>query len=211
MIFQNRQEAGIKLAGALKSYARATDTVVLGLPRGGVAIAYEIAHSLRLPLDVFLVRKLGVPGQEELAFGAISQTGEAVYNEGILALCQISQKTIEKIIDEQQALIKQRLGLYRGYRAGIDLNQKTIILADDGIATGATLNAAIKGLKASCKLKKIIVAVPVAAKTSYYQFKKQVEEIICLHIPEYLSSIGQFYMNFDQITDEEVQQFLEKT
>lgn len=210
MIFQDRQEAGIKLAGALDSYAQAADTVVLGLPRGGVVIAYEIARLLHLPLDVFLVRKLGVPGQEELAFGAISEAGGVVYNEGILAHCQISQITIEKIIRKQQILIKKRLELYRNYRAGMNLNQKTLILADDGIATGATLNAAIKGLKASCQPKKIIIAVPVAAKSNYDQFKQQVDKIICLHSADYLSSIGQFYINFSQVTDAQVQQFLEK-
>jgi len=211
MKFTDRNDAGVQLAEALNKYQKSEDTIVLGLPRGGVVIAYEIAMALDLPLDVFLVRKLGTPGQEELAFGAIAENGACIYNKDILQTYVTSDAEKNAIIDQQKEILRQRQIKYRGVRPALNLDGKNIILADDGIATGATIEAAIKGIRLGSQPKKIIVAIPVAPQSNYQVIEREVDEIVCLDVSDFLASIGQFYFNFDQVSDEIVIDLLQKS
>lgn len=208
MQFKDRHEAGGKLADALQEYKGAPDTLVLGLPRGGVVIADEVARALQLPLDVFLVRKLGVPDQEELAFGAIASGGITCFNQDIIALGHVSEAAQQQVIAREQQELERRDMVYRQGRAFPDLTDKTVILVDDGIATGATLTAAIRGLRAQYQPHQIIIAVPVAPAENIEKLRQEVDEVICLHAATFFASIGQFYFNFEQVEDEEVLQLL---
>lgn len=210
MKFTDRNDAGKQLALKLNQYRQAEDTIVLGLPRGGVVIAYEIAMALDLPLDVFLVRKLGTPGQEELAFGAIAENGARIYNEDIMQT-YVTDTEKDAIIDQQKQILRKRQIKYRGVRPALDLDGKNIILADDGIATGATIEAAIKGVRLGSRPKKIIVAVPVSSSSNYQLIEQEVDEIVCLDVSDLLASIGQFYFNFEQVSDEVVILLLEES
>ena len=210
MQFRDRKDAGVQLAQALNKYQQADDTIVLGLPRGGVPIAYEIAIALDLPLDVFLVRKLGTPGQEELAFGAIAENGACIYNEDIVQTYVTDTAEKDAVIEQQKEILRQRQIRYRGVRPALGLDGKNIILADDGIATGATIEVAIKGIRLGSRPKKIIVAIPVAPRENYQIIEQEVDEIVCLDVSDFLSSIGQFYLNFDQVSDDTVIDLLTK-
>ncbi|MEE9451401.1 MAG: phosphoribosyltransferase [Gammaproteobacteria bacterium] len=210
MQFKDRHEAGKALAKALLAYKQLNDAIVLGLPRGGVVMAYEIAVALKLPLDVFLVRKLGVPGQEELAFGAIASGGITYLNEDIVRSCAMSESAKAHMIQQEQKELIRRDQVYRQGREFPDLQDKTVILVDDGIATGATLLAAVRGLRKTQQPDKIITAVPVAPSSAVKKLRSEVDKMICLLIPEFFSSIGQFYVNFEQVEDEEVLQLLKK-
>ncbi len=207
--FLNRYEAGKVLAEELNAFAHRSDVVILALPRGGVPVAYEIAKALVVPLDVFIVRKLGVPGHEELAMGAIATGGVTVFNDSIVRDLSISTVAIQQVTQSELAELKRRELLYRGQRPFPILTNKSIILVDDGIATGATIKAAIKALRQQ-KPASIIVAIPVAALSTYQEIAKQVEKIICPLTPSYFSAVGEWYENFSQTTDDEVFELLKK-
>ncbi len=201
--YADRQEAGRVLAEHLKHYANRQHTIVLGLPRGGVPVAYEIAKALFLPLDVFIVRKLGVPGHEELALGAMASGGVTVFNEEIIRDLHISKTKIDHVIENEKKEIERREIKYRGSRPFPDLSKKTIILIDDGIATGATMRAAIASLKAK-DVARLVVAVPVAAGDTCQQLTPLVDEFVCPLRPENFYAVGAWYEDFAQTSDDEV-------
>jgi predicted phosphoribosyltransferase len=207
--YQDRKDAGKVLAQELKAYADKDDVIVLALPRGGVPVAFEIATALRVPLDVFIVRKLGVPGHSELAMGAIAMGNICVYNEDIIAELGITQPAIESVIAEEQQELNRRVKLYRGERPFPDLKNKTIILVDDGIATGATMRAAINALRI-LKPEKIVVAVPVAEKSMCDKIQTITDSLVCPMRPNYLYAVGAWYEIFSQTEDEEVYTLLEQ-
>ncbi len=209
--FHDRTEAGRLLAKRLKlNYANRSDVLVLGLPRGGVPVAYEVAKVLHAPLDICIVRKLGVPGHKELAMGAIAPGGIMVLNEELVRSLKISQKAIEQVITKEQQELERRDRVYRGDRPVPDLSHRTIILVDDGIATGSTIKAAIFTIKQQ-QPKRIIVAVPVAPPEVCQELKEEVDEVICLLTPEWLYAIGLWYEDFSPTTDEEVRNLLART
>jgi len=205
----DRSEAGSVLAEKLQQYADRKDVIVLALPRGGVPVAYEIAKKLHVPLDVFIVRKLGVPSHSELAMGAIAMNKVTVFNQDILAESRIAQSDIDPVIESEYKELQRREKKYRGTRPFPDLKNKIIILVDDGIATGATMRVAIKALRQQ-KPAHIIVAVPVVSKDVYQQFLELADKIISPLLPEYLFAVGQWYESFPQTTDEEVIALLNK-
>lgn len=202
-IFKNRREAGQLLAQKLSHLRNRSDVMVLALPRGGVPVGYEVAQSLNVPLDIILVRKLGVPMQEELAMGAIAFGGTTVFNEEIIRSFMIPEEEIQQVIAEEQQVLNERNIKYRNNRPFPDLKNKTIILVDDGIATGATMRAAIKALR-KLGTSNIIVAAPVAPPEVFLEFKTLVDQIICLETPPLFSAIGMWYDDFTQTSDEEV-------
>jgi len=202
-IFENRKEAGQRLAHLLQHYRNKPNTWVLALPRGGVPVAFEIARALHLPMDLFLVRKLGVPGQEELAMGAISLQGIKVVNEEVVEAFKISPRKINAVLKKEQTELARRNERYRKGRSFPPITRHTIILVDDGIATGATAEAAILSLR-QLKPAKIILAVPVAAASSLRTLRVLVDQLVCLEAPEHFSSVGAWYQNFEQVNDDEV-------
>ena len=210
MKYVDRKHAGLVLADLLKNYTNRPDVIVLALPRGGVPVAYEIAMKLSLMLDVFIVRKLGVPGHEELAMGAISSGGVTVLNDEIVRSLRINQASIDEVkLSEQQELIR-REHLYRGNREFPNVTGKTIILVDDGIATGSTMKAAIAALQQKKPLE-IIVAVPVAARETCAEMTTLVKKIVCPLQPIDFYAVGLWYESFPQTADEEVIELLEKS
>lgn len=207
--FRNRLEAGQQLATALKTYTSRSDVLVLALPRGGVPVGFEISKALNLPLDVFLVRKLGTPHQEELALGAIAMGGIHVLNESLVQSLGISDSTIKAIALKEEKELQRRNDVYRGGRAFPEVKNKIVILVDDGLATGATMRAAVTALKQSHPAK-IIVAVPVSPEDTYLEFKNLVDEVVCLKIPEPFYSLSLWYDEFTQTSDDEVCALLTK-
>ncbi len=205
--FRDRVEAGQYLAERLPQYANATDAVVLGLPRGGVVVASEVARQLGVPLDVFLVRKLGVPGYEELAMGAIASGGVRVMNEDVLRQISVSESTIEAVTRREERELLRREEAYRGHRPPLDVKDLTVILVDDGLATGATMRAAVRALQRQGP-KRLVVAVPTAAPDTCDEFRAEVDEILCAMTPMPFHAVGAWYEDFSQTTDEEVQQLL---
>jgi putative phosphoribosyl transferase len=203
MVFADRTEAGRKLAKKLTAYANRTDVVVLGLPRGGVPVAFEVAAQLSVPLDVFLLRKLGVPGQEELAFGAIASGGVRVLDRQIVEALGIPEQIIEKVTTEELAELGRRERVYRRGRAALNVKGKTVIVVDDGIATGSSMRAGIRALR-QLQPKKIVMAVPVAPLRTCNVLKSEVDELVCVETPPLFHAIGQFYEDFSQVSDEEV-------
>ncbi len=202
--FRDRTEAGRLLAKQLKpNYANCPDLLVLGLPRGGVPVAYEIAQVLHAPLDICIVRKLGVPGHKELAMGAIATGGIMVLNEDLVYSLKISQKAIEEVIVREWQELERRDRLYRGSRPIPDLSHRTVILVDDGIATGSTLKAALSTIKQQ-QPKRIVIAVSVAPPDVYNELKAEVDEVVCLLTPKWLYAIGLWYDDFSPTSDEEV-------
>lgn len=208
--FRDRQDAGRQLALKLASYKKHLDVFVLGLPRGGVVVAYEVAKSLDAPLDVFIVRKLGVPWQPELAMGAIAEGGISVLNQSMVANLNIPQTEINKVVELEKKELKRRQRVYRGSHAPPVVQGREIILVDDGLATGATMRAAIRALKAK-GVKKLIIAVPVVDSEIIEDFRKEADEFICLLTPHPLAAIGYWYEAFGQTTDEEVIDLLAKS
>ncbi len=208
LLLANRTKAGRLLALKLKAYANRSDVIVLALPRGGVPVAFEIAKALNLPLDICLVRKLGVPEHPELAMGAIAMGGVIVINEDIVQWRKISQQTIVEVIDREKEELDRRDRVYRGNRPLPQVRDRTVILVDDGIATGSTIRAAVTVLKKE-QPQKIIIAVPVAPPSTCQQLKAEVDKVICLLKPEHLYSISIWYDNFSQTTDAEVRKLLE--
>lgn len=203
MIFGDRVDAGRRLAEKLRAYANREDVVVLGIPRGGVPVAFEVAAALNAPLDVFLSRKLGVPGQEELAFGAVATGGVRVLDQELIEAVGISKQEIEQITQKVRAELERRERVYRGARPPFNLEGKVAILIDDGIATGSSMRAAINALR-QLKPARVVVAVPVAPLSTCNRLKSDVDELICVHMPESFYAIGQFYADFSQVADEEV-------
>jgi putative phosphoribosyl transferase len=205
--FANRAEAGLKLASKLIAYANYPNLLVLALPRGGVPIAYEIARALHAPLDVFLVRKLGVPWNEELAMGAIATGGVRVLNPE--AMSDLPDWAINHIAKREQKELERRERLYRANRPALDIQGRTVILVDDGLATGATMRAAAMALRQMNPLK-VVVAVPVSPPETCEALRTEVEEVICAITPEPFIAVGAWYSDFPQTSDEEVRQLLEQ-
>lgn len=204
MQFANRISAGRLLAKKLESYANRSDVIVLALPRGGVPVAYEVARALNVPLDVFLVRKLGVPGYEELAMGAIASGGVRVLNESVVQYLDISDRVIDLVAAEEHRELARRERLYRGESLPLDVRGRTVIIVDDGLATGSTMRAAVKALQ-HLGPAQIIVAAPVAARETCESFKLDVDATcICVMTPEPFQGVGLWYGDFSQTTDEEV-------
>ncbi len=208
-MFSNREEAGKKLAKRLSAYRDDPDTIILALPRGGVVLGYEVSHALHLPLDLILVRKLGVPGQEELAFGAISLDGVKILNQHILSILRIDPRAIDRIISKEELELARRNQLYRKDLPFPNIKDKVVILIDDGIATGATMKAAIK-IVALHQPQKIIVAVPLASSSVYQDLSDDKVELVVLETPEPFYGIGMWYGEFAQLTDEQVIALLAK-
>ena len=206
----NRQQAGIVLAKHLKDYVNQLNVMVLALPRGGVPVAYEIASALSLPLDVLIVRKLGVPGYKELAMGAIASGGIVIFNEPLMTQLNLEASSIDAVFQSEQKELVRRERLYRGNKPFREFSGKTIILVDDGIATGATMQAAIKALR-NYKPASIIIAVPVAARETCEEISKSVDNIVCPLKPIHFHAVGLWYENFPQIADSEVIALLEKS
>ena len=205
--FPNRAEAGRLLADRLEKYAGRNDVIVLGLPRGGVPVAYEVAKSLRAPLDVFIVRKLGVPGFEELAAGAIASGGVRVLNEDVLRALPNADEIIESVTAKETAELERREKSYRDDRPAPELRDRVVILVDDGLATGATMRAAVKALRQR-GVAKIVVAVPVGPPDTCREFEDEADETICASAPEFFQAVGQYYEDFSQTSDEEVRDLL---
>lgn len=205
--YTNRQAAGQQLAIELQAYAKLPNAIVLALPRGGVPVAYEVAKALSLPLDVFLVRKLGVPGYEELAMGAIAMGGAQVLNPNVIAEQRISDATLAEVIAAETQELKRRELAYRGNRSSLDLNNKVIILIDDGIATGATMRVAVKALR-QLQPSSIIMAVPVAETTTCDKMNLLVDKFICPLRLRYFYAVGAHYEDFSQTSDSEVTDLL---
>ena len=210
MQFVSRREAGRLLARELTEFADRHDVIVLALPRGGVPVAYEVATALHAPLDVFLVRKLGVPGHEELAMGAIATGGVRVLNEDIVSYLRISDVLIDQIANIEQRELERREKLYRGTGEPLDVRGRIVIIVDDGLATGSTMRAAVTALKPKDPAR-IIVAAPVAARETCEAFKADVESTcVCVMSPEPFEGVGRWYRDFSQTTDAEVRDLLNR-
>lgn len=207
-MFRDRHHAGEVLAEMLQQYAGRDDVVVLGLPRGGLPVAYEIARRLHVALDVFIVRKLGLPGHDELAIGAIASGGVRVLNEDVVRSLPNASEIIEAVTERESAELARREQLYRGVRPALELSGCTVILVDDGLATGATMRAAIAALRQR-GIAKLVLAVPVGAPETCRELQAESDETICAIAPFYFYAVGQFYEDFSQTTDEEVRQLLE--
>ncbi len=207
--FANRRQAGKKLATQLANYADRSDVLVLALPRGGVPVAFEVARALHAPLDLFLVRKLGVPGHEELAMGAIATGGVRVLNEEVTSRIHIPSSSIDEVAQREEQELKRRERLYRGDRVSPDVRGRTVILIDDGLATGSTMRAAATALR-KMQPSKIIVAVPVAAAETCADLRSEVDEVICSATPEPFMAVGAWYSDFEQTSDEEVRELLDR-
>lgn len=201
--FADRHDAGACLASLLSHYEKHPDALVLALPRGGVPVAYEIAKRLHLPMDVFIVRKLGVPVHEELAMGAIATGGVRVLNQDVIRKLHITDEMIEAAAEEQERELRRREREYRGDRQPFELRSKKVILVDDGLATGASMRAAVRALKLHSPAS-IIVAVPVGAPETCREFEAEVDEVVCAKTPLDFTAVGAWYHDFTQTTDEEV-------
>jgi len=205
--FRDRSEAGQILAAKLSAYANRPDVLVLGLPRGGVPVAFEVARALDAPLDVFLVRKLGVPGHEELAMGAIASGGVVVLNDAVVRALGIPDSAIDAVAADEQRELDRRERSYRDARPPPDVRDRTVILVDDGLATGSTMRAAAAAL---CEQHpdRLVVAVPVAAPETCDELASEVDEIVCTITPEPFYAVGLWYEDFSQTTDQEVRDLL---
>jgi len=209
MLFRDRTEAGQFLAARLECFADLPDLLVLALPRGGVPVAFEVAQALHAPLDVFVVRKLGLPGNEELAMGAIASGGVRVVNDEVVRVLGVPDAIIEQVAAEEQVELERRERAYRGDVPAADAHGKTVILIDDGLATGTTMRAAVKALRAQ-QPARIVVAVPVGAAQTCAELALEADELICLRMPEPFQAVGIWYEDFEQTTDAEVREFLRR-
>jgi putative phosphoribosyl transferase len=207
--YTNRTEAGQLLAQALRRFGGRSDVLVLALPRGGVPVAYEVAKELEAPLDLVLVRKLGVPGQEELAMGAIATGGAQVLNRDVVQILKISEETVRRVVQREEAELARRAQAYRGGRPAPDVAGRCVILVDDGLATGATMRAAVAAMR-QLRPSRIVVAVPVAPPDTVAQIRSEADEVVCLATPESFRAVGEWYRDFSQTTDEEVQLLLRR-
>jgi putative phosphoribosyl transferase len=202
-MFRDRIDAGIRLTQAISHFQDRDNTVVIGLPRGGVPVAYEVSQALKLPLDIVCPRKIGAPMNKEFAIGAITETGEGVFDEDTIARLHISKDYIAKEVAIEKSKALHRLDIYRKGKPARNLEGKTIILIDDGLATGATMKAAIRSVRAE-GAKKVVVAIPVSPPDTLEEMKTLADEVICLLTPRYFQAVGQFYENFEPTEDEEV-------
>jgi len=209
MLFHDRRDAGRRLARSLsaRGFAR---PVVLGVPRGGVVVAYEVARALGAPLDVVVPRKIGAPANPELAIGALAQDGTLVIDETLMRSLGVDKAYLDEEVSRQKAEIDRRLGLYRGGRPAVDLEGTTAIVVDDGIATGATVLAALRGVRSGHPAR-VVLAVPVAPPDTLERLKAEADEVTCLEAPEPFYAVGQFYRHFDQVADEEVIDLLSRS
>jgi putative phosphoribosyl transferase len=207
--FRDRTEAGQLLATQLTAYADRADVLVLALPRGGVPVAFEVARALHTPLDVMIVRKLGVPGYEELALGAIASGGVRVLNDDVIHMLGISEEEINRVAAHEQREVERRERLYRGDRPASEVGGRTVILVDDGIATGATMRAAVAAVRQQ-QPARIVIAVPAAAAAACEEFAAEVDELVCVLRPEAFFAVGFWYEHFAQTSDEEVRDLLER-
>jgi predicted phosphoribosyltransferase len=210
MIFADRREAGRFLAGKLATYADRPDVLVLALPRGGVPVAFEVARTLHAPLDVFLVRKLGLPGHEELAMGAIASGGVIVLNEDVVRALRILQDVIEHVAAEERRELERRERAYRGDRPPPDVRGHTVILVDDGLATGSTMRTAVAALRQQGPAR-IVVAVPIGAPETCAEFQREADDVVCAVTPQPFYAVGLWYGDFSQTSDEEVHDLLERS
>jgi predicted phosphoribosyltransferase len=208
--YADRVQAGQELAASLKEFAGRAGVLVLALPRGGVPVAYEVARALGAPLDLFLVRKLGVPGQEELAMGAIASGGVQVLNREVVEMLQIPEQVIAQVAEHEQEELTRRQREYRGARPEPEVTGKTVILVDDGLATGSTMRAAAEALR-HAGAERLVVAVPVAPPETCAALGREVDQIVCLMTPEPFYGVGMWYEDFAQTTDEEVRELLAKS
>lgn len=204
--FANRRKAGVELASKLRRYAGRPDVVVLALPRGGVPVAFEVAEALDAPLDIFMVRKLGMPGHRELAMGAIASGGIRVLNDEVVRTFRIPLTAIEAVAQEEQRELERREQSYR-HSPLADLHRRIVILVDDGLATGSTMKAAVEAVRQH-EPSRVIVAVPVGAPSTCEEFADVTDEIVCARTPEPFSAVGRWYLDFSQTTDEEVRELL---
>lgn len=205
--FLDRYDAGRRLAGALNHYTDRPDVLILGLPRGGVPVAYEVARSLHAPLDVFLVRKLGFPGHPELAMGAIATGGVRILDHQLIQMYRVPADAIERVTAEERKELTRRERLYRDDRPPPDVRGRTVILIDDGLATGSTMRAAVEALREE-GARKIVVAVPVAPPDTCEAMKDEVEEIVCAVTPEPFRAVGIWYADFSETADDEVRDLI---
>ena len=206
-VFRDRAEAGRLLAAKLREYANRSDVVVLALPRGGVPVAFEVARALDAPLDVFVVRKLGVPGHEELAMGAIASGGVRVLNQDVLRALGISRGVVDLVAEREQRELLRREREYRDGRAPVDIRNRTVILVDDGLATGSSMRVAAIALKQKGPAE-IIAAVPVGAPETCAEFESEVDKVVCATTPRRFRAVGEWYRDFSQTSDEEVRDLL---
>jgi predicted phosphoribosyltransferase len=207
MLFRDRGEAGWYLASKLSPYARRPDVIVLALPRGGVPVAFEVARSLQARLDVFLVRKLGTPGREELAMGAVASGGECVFNDVVVDALGITEEEIAEAVARERQELERRERLYRDGRPAPDVRGRTVILVDDGLATGSSMRAAVAALRRRGP-GRVVVAVPVGAAESCAELRGDADEVLCVVTPQPFYGVGRWYGNFSQTTDEEVRDLL---
>ncbi|HET9651202.1 MAG TPA: phosphoribosyltransferase [Usitatibacter sp.] len=205
--FHDREEGGRVLAEALRHLAGRGDVVVLGLPRGGVPVAYQVAQALEAPLDVFVVRKLGVPGHPELAMGAIASGGVRVMNDAVVRELAIPQQAIDRVAEDEQRELQRRERMFRGDRAAPEVAGRVAVLVDDGLATGSTMRAAVAALRKLAP-SRIVVAVPVGAREACEEFGREVDEVVCAQVPDYFRAVGLWYEDFEQTGDEEVRELL---
>ena len=207
MLFEDRFEAGRVLASRLSQFSGRHDLVVLALPRGGVPVGYEVAQALHAPLDVFVVRKLGTPGQEELAMGALAPGGITVLNREVIQALEIPQQIIDAAVAREQSELERREREYREGRPAADVKGRTVIVVDDGLATGSSMRVAARALRKE-GAKVIVVAVPVAARSTCEEFEGEADQLICAATPEPFWAVGQWYRNFTQTTDDEARELL---
>jgi predicted phosphoribosyltransferase len=207
-IFRDRHDAGVQLAAELAAYANGPSVLVLGLPRGGVPVAYEVARALHAPLDVFVVRKLGVPGHRELAMGAMASGGVRVLNPEVIESLQISAPIIDAVAAHEQKELERQQRAYRGDVPFPDLVGRTVIIVDDGLATGSTMRAAVRALRQSGPAR-IVVAVPVGAAETCRSLRDEADEVVCANVPQDFHAVSLWYEEFSQTTDQEVRSLLE--
>jgi putative phosphoribosyl transferase len=207
--FRDREEAGLALAEELRRYAGRPDVVVLGLPRGGVVVAFEVARELDVPLDIFLVRKLGAPGHEELAAGAVATGGVMLLNDDVVRGLGIGARQIEQIASRERGLLERREAIYRGHFSPVSLAGKTAVLVDDGLATGATMRTAVASVR-RLDPARIVVAVPTAPAETCTTLAAEADEVVCLMTPAPFFSVGEWYEDFAQTADDEVVVLLER-
>jgi putative phosphoribosyl transferase len=207
-LFRDRRDAGRQLAAKLSDYAGRSDLLVLALPRGGVPVGYEVARALSAPLDVFIVRKLGAPDREELAIGALASGGVTVLNHELVRRLRVTQPELDEIVSREAAELRRREALFRPDRPSLDLKGRTIILVDDGLATGSTMYAAVIAIRRQ-KPTRLIVAVPVSVAATCDHLRPYADEVICARTPEPFYAVGLWYEDFTQTTDEEVRELLQ--
>ncbi len=210
MIFEDRRHAGRVLAARLEEFAHRPNVVVLALPRGGVPVGFEVAEALGAPLDVFLVRKLGVPGHEELAMGAIASGGVRVLDPDLIRQLDVSEEEVESATHREERELARREELFRGGRAEFSIRGKTVIVVDDGLATGSTMKAAVAALR-RLEPERIVVAVPVAAASTFAEIRRLADDCVCVSTPPGFSAVGNWYFDFRQTTDREVCELLEES